>query len=66
MCDALRTSLYQIVSAFGAHMQANAKALLLENNYISERKPLYGSRGILVRKLQLFFDFRRSELNKMF
>lgn len=58
MADVLRTSVYQIVSAFQADMQANVKASVLEKNWISEGKPPYGTREILIQKLGLFLDFR--------
>ncbi|XP_010909755.1 uncharacterized protein [Elaeis guineensis] len=58
MADVLRTSVYQIISAFQADMQANAKASVLEKNWIGEGKPLYGTREILLQKLGLFLDFR--------
>ncbi|KAJ6838946.1 uncharacterized protein M6B38_317865 [Iris pallida] len=57
LADVLRTSIYEIVSAFQADMQGNAKALL-EKNWIVDGKPLYGTREILVQKLSLFLDFR--------
>lgn len=57
MGDVLRTSLYQIVSAFEPDMLANAKAVL-DKNWINEGKPLYGTREILVHKLHLFLDYR--------
>ena len=57
MADALRTSVYQIISAFQADMQANAKASDLEKNWIMNGKPLYGTREILVQKLVLFLEF---------
>ncbi|WOL10723.1 hypothetical protein Cni_G19482 [Canna indica] len=58
MADVLRTSVYQIVSGFETDMQANAKASVLEKNWISEGKPLYGTREMLVQKLHLFLDYR--------
>ncbi|XP_072956859.1 uncharacterized protein [Typha angustifolia] len=57
MADVLRTSIYQIVSAFQADMQANAKASTLEKNWIGEGKPLFGTRAILVQKLCLFLEY---------
>lgn len=59
MADVFRTSIYQIVSAFLDDMRANAKASSLEKNWISEgRKPIYGSRAVLVQKLSLFIEYR--------
>jgi nucleoporin NDC1 len=49
MADVLRTSVYQILSAFIDDLQANAKPSSLEKNWISEgRKPVYGSQVVLV------------------
>lgn len=58
MADVLRTAIYQIVSAFEDDMAANAKASALEKNWISEGKPLYGTRELLTQKLALFLDYR--------
>jgi nucleoporin NDC1 len=59
MADVLRTSIYQIVSAFVDDLQANAKPSSLEKNWISEgRKPIYGSQAVLVQKLILFIEYR--------
>ncbi|KAK8462844.1 hypothetical protein SEVIR_1G280100v4 [Setaria viridis] len=59
MADVLRTSVYQIVSAFIDDLRANAKPASLEKNWISEgRKPVYGSQAVLVQKLSLFIEYR--------
>ncbi|CAL9069682.1 uncharacterized protein LOC135597624 [Musa acuminata AAA Group] len=58
MADVLKTSIYQVVSAFQTDMQANAKASVLEKNWIAEGKPIYGTREILIQKLHLFLDYR--------
>jgi nucleoporin NDC1 len=59
MADVLRTSIYQIVSAFVDDLRANAKPSSLEKNWISEgRKPIYGSQAVLVQKLILFIEYR--------
>jgi len=59
MADVLRTSVYQIVSAFIDDLRANAKSSSLEKNWISEgRKPVYGSQAVLVQKLILFIEYR--------
>ncbi|XP_062222423.1 uncharacterized protein LOC133921522 [Phragmites australis] len=59
MADVLRTSIYQIVSAFVDDLRANAKPSSLEKNWISEgRKPIYGSHAVLVQKLTLFIEYR--------
>lgn len=59
MADVLRTSVYQIVSAFIDDLKANAKPASLEKNWISEgRKPIYGSQAVLVQKLSLFIEYR--------
>ncbi|ONK71165.1 uncharacterized protein A4U43_C04F5480 [Asparagus officinalis] len=57
MADVLRTSIYQIISAFEVDMQANAKAFVLDKNWVKDGKPLYGTRDILVQKLMLFLGF---------
>ncbi|KAH7653544.1 Nucleoporin protein Ndc1-Nup protein [Dioscorea alata] len=56
MADVLRTSIYQIVSVFHADMQANAKSSVLDKNWIVG-KPLYGSREVLLQKLNQFLEF---------
>ncbi|KAL5211742.1 hypothetical protein ABZP36_022589 [Zizania latifolia] len=59
MADVLRTSIYNIVSAFEDDMRANAKASNLEKNWFSEgRKPVFGSQAVLVQKLNLFIEYR--------
>ncbi|XP_042373418.1 uncharacterized protein LOC121967330 [Zingiber officinale] len=58
LADVVRTSLYQIVSAFEIDMQANARNSVLEKNWINDGKPLYGTREILVYKLHLFLEYR--------
>ncbi|CAN6233928.1 unnamed protein product [Urochloa humidicola] len=58
MADVLRTSVYQIVSAFIDDLRANAKPASLEKNWISDgRKPIYGSQAVLVQKLSLFIEY---------
>ncbi|XP_020527769.1 uncharacterized protein LOC18441940 isoform X2 [Amborella trichopoda] len=44
MADVLRTSIYEIVSEFFEEMQAGQKASVLERDWISGSKPLYGTR----------------------
>ncbi|WVZ74177.1 hypothetical protein U9M48_022390 [Paspalum notatum var. saurae] len=59
MADVLRTSVYQIVSAFIDDLRANAKSSSLEKNWIDGgRKPIYGSQAVLVQKLSLFIEYR--------
>jgi nucleoporin NDC1 len=59
MADVLRTSIYQIASAFVGDLRANAKQSSLEKNWINEgRKPIYGSQAVLVQKLILFLEYR--------
>ncbi|KAJ1703019.1 hypothetical protein LUZ63_002798 [Rhynchospora breviuscula] len=58
MADVLRASIYQIVSAFWVDMQASAKSMVLDKNWISEAKPLFGARPVLVQKLLDFLDYR--------
>ena len=58
IADVLKTSIYQIVSAFHDEMMAGAKAGLLEKDWVLSGKPLFGSRELLLAKLRLFLDFR--------
>ncbi|PSR89075.1 Nucleoporin like [Actinidia chinensis var. chinensis] len=58
MADILRTSIYCIVSAFHDEMLSSAKAGLLDKEWISGGKPLYGTRELLSQKLRLFLDFQ--------
>ncbi|GAU39932.1 hypothetical protein TSUD_275340 [Trifolium subterraneum] len=60
IADVLKTSIYQIVSAFHDEMLAGTKASLLEKDWIKSEKPLFGSREMLIQKLRLFLDFRAS------
>jgi hypothetical protein len=60
IADVLRTSIYQVVSAFHDDMLNSAKAGLLEKDWVINAKPLFGSRELLVQKLRLFLDFRAS------
>ncbi|XP_027338730.1 uncharacterized protein LOC113852614 [Abrus precatorius] len=58
IADVLKTSIYQIVSAFHDEMLAGAKGNLLEKDWITSGKPLFGTREMLIQKLRLFLDFR--------
>lgn len=58
IADVLKTSIYQVVSAFHGEMVASAKVGLLEKDWIITGKPPFGSRELLLQKLQLFLDFR--------
>ncbi|TKY71939.1 Nucleoporin protein Ndc1-Nup [Spatholobus suberectus] len=58
IADVLKTSIYQIVSAFHDEMLAGAKASLLEKDWVTTEKPLFGTREMLIQKLRLFLDFR--------
>lgn len=58
IADVLKTSIYEIVSAFHGEMVASAKVGLLEKDWIITGKPPFGSRELLLQKLQLFLDFR--------
>ncbi|PWA92279.1 Nucleoporin protein Ndc1-Nup [Artemisia annua] len=58
MADILRTSIYQIVSNFHHEMVTSSKNGLLEKDWITTGKPLYGSRELLVHKLKMFLEFQ--------
>ncbi|CAN0899734.1 hypothetical protein LINGRAHAP2_LOCUS20448 [Linum grandiflorum] len=60
IADVLRTSIYCIVSTFHKEMAGSAKAGLLEKDWITDTKPLYGTKELLVQKLNLFLDYRAS------
>lgn len=57
MADVLRSCIYEIVSIFHDEMQRNAKAGILDKDWIIKSKPLYGTGDILVHKFSLFLDF---------
>ncbi|XP_078163219.1 nucleoporin protein Ndc1-Nup protein [Carex rostrata] len=57
IADVLRTSIYQIVSVFWADMQASAKSMTLDRDWIGG-KPLFGARAVLVQKLFNFIEYR--------
>jgi nucleoporin NDC1 len=58
IADVFTTSIYRISSAFGADMQASAKAMALDRDWISDGKPLFGARAVLVQKLFNFLEHR--------
>ncbi|KAJ1377917.1 hypothetical protein SESBI_48380 [Sesbania bispinosa] len=58
IADVLKTSIYQIVSTFHDEMLAGAKASILEKDWVTSGKPLFGTREMLIQKLRLFLDFR--------
>lgn len=60
MADIVKTSIYCIVSAFQDEMLSSSKTGLLEKDWITTSKPLYGTHDLLLQKLRLFLDFRAS------
>ncbi|KAK3406129.1 hypothetical protein EUGRSUZ_K02306 [Eucalyptus grandis] len=60
IADVLRTSIYQIVSAFHDEMLAGAKSGILEKDWTINAKPPFGTRDLLLQKMHLFLDFRAS------
>ncbi|KAG6781771.1 hypothetical protein POTOM_014684 [Populus tomentosa] len=60
MADVLRNSIYSIVSAFHDEMLTSTKAGLLEKDWVTKSKPLFGTYELLGQKLRHFLDFRAS------
>ncbi|KAF5730249.1 hypothetical protein HS088_TW20G00622 [Tripterygium wilfordii] len=60
MADALRTSIYCVVSVFHEEMLTSAKGSNIGKDWIISSKPPFGTRELLVQKLLLFLDFRAS------
>nr|TKR98776.1 hypothetical protein D5086_0000199370 [Populus alba] len=60
MADVLSNSIYSIVSAFHDEMLTSTKAGLLEKDWVTKTKPLFGTYELLVQKLRHFLDFRAS------
>ncbi|KAG6783439.1 hypothetical protein POTOM_012887 [Populus tomentosa] len=60
MADVLSNSIYSIVSAFHDEMLTSTKAGLLEKDWVTKTKPLFGTYELLVQKLRYFLDFRAS------
>ncbi|KAG8378639.1 hypothetical protein BUALT_Bualt07G0006300 [Buddleja alternifolia] len=60
LADILKTSIYCIVSAFHNEMVNSGKAGLLDKDWITTGKPLYGNHELLLHKLRLFLDFQAS------
>lgn len=58
MADILRSSIYYIISAFHDEMLKSAKAGLLDKEWITSCKPVYGTSELLLHKLRLFLDFQ--------
>ncbi|KAL6206898.1 hypothetical protein ACLB2K_024144 [Fragaria x ananassa] len=60
LADALRNSIYHIVSACHDQMVSSAKTGVLEKYWVIKGEPPFGSHELLVQKLRLFLDFRAS------
>ncbi|OMO89268.1 Nucleoporin protein Ndc1-Nup [Corchorus capsularis] len=60
MADVLRSSINCIVCAFHDDMLTNAKAGTLEKDWITSGRPPFGSREMLLQKLNLFLDAQAS------
>jgi len=58
IADVLKTSIYQIVSAFHDQMLSGTKSSLLEKDWITSNKLLFGTRDMLIQKLRLFLVFQ--------
>jgi nucleoporin NDC1 len=58
IADVLKTSIYQIVSAFQDEMLSGTKSSRLEKDWITCKKPPFGTREMLIQKLRLFYDFQ--------
>ncbi|CAK9321238.1 unnamed protein product [Citrullus colocynthis] len=58
IADVLRASIYLIVSAFHNEMLNSAKSGVLEKDWITDEKPLFGTRELLLQKLHIFLDFQ--------
>ncbi|XP_074308127.1 uncharacterized protein LOC141643008 [Silene latifolia] len=59
LADVLKTSIYSIVLEFHDEMLSSAKLGLLED-WLSNGQLVYGSRELLVKKLQFFLNFQAS------
>ncbi|KAL9248628.1 hypothetical protein AKJ16_DCAP13149 [Drosera capensis] len=59
LADIFKISIYRIVAEFHEEMLRSAKEGLLEKDWLSSgEKPMYGSRDVLARRLQLFLGFQ--------
>jgi len=54
----LKASIYQIVSEFHDEMLSGTKSSLMEKDWITTEKPLFGTRKMLIKKLCLFLNFQ--------
>ncbi|GAB4842705.1 hypothetical protein Ancab_012681 [Ancistrocladus abbreviatus] len=57
LADVFKISICSIVSEFHEEMERSAKAGQLGKDWLISGKPIYGSRDLLMQKLQLFLDF---------
>ncbi|KGN49437.1 uncharacterized protein LOC101219057 [Cucumis sativus] len=58
IADVLRVSIYLIVTAFHNEMVNSAKSGVLEKDWITDEKPPFGTRELLLQKLHIFLDFQ--------
>jgi nucleoporin NDC1 len=62
LADILRTSVYQIIAAFGEEMVVGSGSgkgvAIAERDWLSQTTPLYGTHEMHLQKLGLFLEYR--------